>query len=619
MLSLVEEALLHLITLLSSFPKPNLNIDQELIQESESSGSGYKVTTKSTTYRVSNGNKFTDHSESIEVASSPSKTVVHSQRVEVTHSFGFVQGEMHKLRQTQDFYSRLRDRSQNFKNQNQEISLKLDGGIQGVQTQVRNLEAQTDALSLDLRDVGEQSSKKATTLEDLKTKFSEEEEEYKTKESQVDEKFNTESQAKDLQIVEYLEKLGKAQKEMELLVENSVKDREAVRSKIEDLQRQVLYAKDLKFFPEQLNNSQKERDQLKLRLGGLADNYAQLKEQLEQTEQGNDKLQRELSGLSSHTEINKPIQEERDLLVTKTKELATEQNKLYNDNVQKLKRLHQVELEITERRAIFPMLKNKLNASILFLSQNLDTLGEEIGNIDSGTKNLDSQIGGLKGKVQNPIFQNALDRIQNRLKDLGKDNGANGETKDGIDKDLTEHRINLAEIDFYKLQKGDIDGYIQNLKKVKDDQRASNKVKDGHAKDLNKLRDELADLEKDILAEYEKNIKVIHKRSEGNVNDTTSNLDKATSLIDEIGDSIDPENPATNKFLREYEKARQQLADVKGNNGNNQRSMEELANRNMTDGDNQLDFLITLSDDQLVTDGGIQDNKKNSESLLDLL
>ncbi|CAI2384259.1 unnamed protein product [Moneuplotes crassus] len=592
--------------------------DQNVTEEFTSSQPGYKVTTKTTTYKVSNGSGFTDHSESMEFSSTPTKTTVHEKRIEITHSFGLVQSEMNKLGKTKDFYSRLRDRRNNFDSQVQSFTQKIEEGGKGVKSQVKNLESQTDTLSLDLRDISEQSSKKEKMIAEIQMKSATNLNGYKKKEAEIDETFTNTSKDRDTQLIEYLEKLRKAQKEMEALVENSVKDREAIRKKLEDVQRQVIYAKDPKFLPESLRNSEKEKNQLSQNLDTLKQNVAALKVQVEEVETRNDKLEREVGALNTHNEINKPIQEERESLIAKTQELSASQHKLYTENIQKIKLLHQLELEITERRTVFPILRNKLNASIIVLDENIDGLEKDIEVIDDGTKQMDKKVDDLRSKVQSPVFVNALERIQQRLKNLNGENQKNGGEKDQVRKDTTDHRLKLNEVDFFNLTQEEIRVYITNLKKVKDGYNGSNKTKDDHMREYKKLQDELDDLQKDILAEYEKNIKVVHKRSDANVKDTSSNLDKAKVLITELGDTLDSENPAMGKFIKEYENARNQHSDVKGNNGDHQRCMTEFSNRNM-DGDDHLTFLITLNEDQLVTDSGIQDNKKNSENLLAML
>ena len=284
----------------------------------------------------------------------------------------------------------------------------------------------------------------------------------------------------------------------------------------------------------------------------------------------------------------------------------------------KLRLLHQIEIEISEKRRILPGFKRKIFVSVQNLDAKVTNLGKNIEEIENGTQKMEGEVNNLKENIKNTVFLNALERIQIKILTLNKENKENDTDKNEVRQKVIDHKLKISEIDFLKLTQQEVETHSQNIQKVSEDYTKSNTKKDEHMQEYQKLLNELSDLQKDIQAEYEKNIKIIQKRSEASVTETTENLEKAKTTLNEINEGIEPDNPLMEKFLKEFEEARNRHTDLKGNNSDNQKTMGNLANRNM-EGDDYLNFLIILSEDQLVTDGVIQDTRKQSKDLLLLL
>jgi len=174
-----------------------------------------------------------------------------------------IETEIQKLISSKDFYDRLRGKTTDLEAQTENLNIKLDAVSQKAKNHVKNLENQADSVSLELRDTSEGLKKKQKTIFDAQEKSNTVKNAYEKKFETTDTSFIEESTQKDEELRGYLENIKNAQKEMDLLVEGSVKNRENMFKKLEDVQRQVINAKDPKFNMNELKYSEKEQSNLK--------------------------------------------------------------------------------------------------------------------------------------------------------------------------------------------------------------------------------------------------------------------------------------------------------------------------------------------------------------------
>lgn len=498
----------------------------------------------------------------------------------------------------------------------QEVKKKLDEGEKQIQDQIMILHKQNDKIEIDSKTNQNQE------LEDLKKQTQTAKDENAKKQGDKDKAFSDESKTKNQEIQEFISKIKEARKELDSLLEQSVSDRIKMSEKLEDMNRKVESVKDPKFYPDTLRQAEKEHKGLLDRLEKLHQQRDGINEQIKQADEENDKLEKEAKKLSEHKDINQELKNQREEVADKLNDLADSQRDLYQDNINKMKELQDLDFKIVEQDKnnvlllnIIDLLKERLNFNVKDLDERIRELEDDIISIDHGTKRMDSKVDNLAAKVDNPTYLDALSRIQEKIKSLNNKNNENTGTKDKLRESVLEHESKITNLDPSELSVDDIKNRQKDLAKIETEIQKSEGIKNNHMKEYEKLINELGDLKSDIQSDYERNIKIVQKRDEKWVEDTTSKLTQAKQILDELKDKIEDDNPFMKRFARKLDNARNKFNNLKDTNDESKKTMDELSNRNLAD-DDYLSFIISLAEDQEDSDAIIEDTMKDADALL---
>lgn len=572
--------------------------------KSNKSSSGHKPKKNA----VKKQNDFNDHSDSIDLNSKESRSQVHELRHELSQRFDFINKEISKLDSSKEMYQNLRQVKDELLRQKTELDVKLTFSKTDT---VKDLELQFDTNSLELRNKDTELTKRQEELEKIRSEREKQAKKFESERQNKDNELHLNSKLKDTQIKETLDKIREAQIKLEEVIKSSCKNRSSIVDKLDDVQRQVEHAKEPKFFPDALRQAERENKALLERLGS----FQNLTEKIGQIEEDNDKLERKISELNAHSVINETMKGERDSMIGKIHELNEKQNEFFIDNIEKLKRLQEVEVKISSKNILIPLLKDKLNEGAQKAIDDTLDLEKDIETIDKGTDRMIVKVDDLKNKVDKSIFKDALDRIHDRVRKLNGENKANESSKDNL-KDVTkDHRLRTNELDLFRVTSDQVSSHNDKMVKIKSSLKVSTNLKDDHIKEYERLINDLGDLKADIQADYEGQIKAIQKRDEGWVSDTTGNLDGAKETITQLDGQAEDDNPLLDDFLKDLREVKNRLTELKATNGINKTEMDDLSNRDMGDED-YLNFLIKLSKDQKETDRKIEDTKNESDALL---
>lgn len=319
------------------------------------------------------------------------------------------------------------------------------------------------------------------------------------------------------------------------------------------------------------------------------------------------------------------MKQSRDEAAAQIEHLADSQRKLYEDNIEKLRELQKVEMDIVENdrniillNNIVELLKERINFDVKDLDERIRELEDDIVTIDHGTKRMDAKVDYMKNILDNPTYQDSLSRIQDKIQKLNSKNNENNGRKDKLRTDVLEHESTITKIDPQNLSIEDIQRHKRDLHKIESNIETAEGIKSDHMKEFHKLINELGELRSDIENEYERNIKQVQKRDEEWVDDTTKNLNDAKDMLEHLKSQIEDDNPFMKRFIRKLNNAKDKLNELKDTNNDNKRTMEELASRNMQNED-YLSFIISLAEDQQDSDSTIEETKKSSDDLLKLL
>jgi hypothetical protein len=424
---------------------------------------------------VNNHNNLINHddtndlSDSIDFGSKETRCRKHEIHQEFGQRFEMINNEIIKLSSSKEMYQNLRQNKNDLLEQKSVLDDKLNTAYKGVQDLIKDIELQTDTSSLSLRNKDTELSKKNQELSNIKKDTDKQSEQFETEEQLRDTEFDTNSKEKDSEIKDTLDNIKKTQIILEELIKISVKDRDSIVCKLDDVSRQVIEAKEPKFFSDALRQAERESKALIDKLNGFED----IGEFIDLIDDENDQLNKKLSDLSADSQINEHMKSERDILIVKIHDLNDKQNDLFNDNIDKLKYLQEIERKIADKNRLLPLLKDKINGGAQKALDDTKDLERDIDIIDKGTDRMTTKVDELKIKVDKHMFKDALDRIQDRIRHLNGENKINESNKELLKNYTKEHKLKTNELDLSNVAEDEVKDHNFNMQEIKDNLKTS--------------------------------------------------------------------------------------------------------------------------------------------------
>ena len=549
---------------------------------------------------------------------------------EVDQHYQSMNSEADKLQILKAVFDMRRQKFDNFDQEQADIQTKLDNAKVTITEHTTKVKSESDNLD---QVIQERSGDIAKLGVDLSTSQKKNQELYSKSNSEqesIDKKFVEESNSKISLIQDLLNKVNNAKFELQ-------KERKEIRmleyefdgtlyapNQIQDLVQDINSVKDPRHDPSELKRAEEENKVLKDRLTKLEQNKDQIGKAISTVDDEIYKLNKQKIALSDNQAYNHQLKIDRDEIQGLVENSCKVQKELYDDNIEKLRQIKALEVDILSKDkeimklVTYSTISNLQDTLTSDLKDRLKELEEGIDTVDKGTNKLDKAIDDIKPSVENEKFIGPLNALQGKVQDLNSRNGGNSGTKDQLVVDVAKLDEDLSKINPATITPDQIDSYKDVLGKIEGTLSGAEELKDQHIEELNNLNGDFDNLKKDICDDLEAKFKDTQKKDELLIDETDKNYDAANDIINNLSSRIEPDNPYMRKFARKLNDAKATLAQVNSDNGRNKNGQDEQSGRRIV-GDDYFLFLYKLTHDQADLDEDINDNKNRSDELMNLL